>query len=252
MSQQRQSLNVDPDEDSSYSYNNNNSTGQDPLLTTTTTTTAAAPINADNSTNVNVVDNDNDNDDNYSPLTSHLKTYTAGEDKSRLAAAAKALGLQQARQPRRQVRNNSRRHYHHHRRQYSSSLLMVPAVLLDTAMEDARIRSIYSSHLDLENDALDHDFFVSAEWGYYAAAAALGGIEEEEEEEAVDEEAAAHGVAGGDLVAAVLGIIKGMVGPGTSSKCIHFHSAKRTIHTGWLFVVSLIILLFLYSLIMVW
>jgi len=36
--------------------------------------------------------------DHYSPHATHLKTYTAGEDESRLQQAARELGLQQARQ----------------------------------------------------------------------------------------------------------------------------------------------------------
>ena len=73
-----------------------------------------------------------------SPGVAHMKTYTAGEDKSRLQQAAKELGLAQARKPRRQVRKQSS---HHHLK-----LPHVVNVLLASSTEDARMRAIYSSH----------------------------------------------------------------------------------------------------------
>mmetsp|Transcript_24571 Transcript_24571/g.36062 ORF Transcript_24571/g.36062 Transcript_24571/m.36062 type:complete len:572 (-) Transcript_24571:140-1855(-) len=47
----------------------------------------------------------NDTNDNKHKIGLHLKTYTAGEDASRLAAAAKELGLARHRNPRAQVRS---------------------------------------------------------------------------------------------------------------------------------------------------
>lgn len=126
----------------------------------------------------------------------HTKTYTAGEDTSRLAAVAKELGLQQARQPRKQVRKRT------------PYLKTWKNLLTDTGTEDARIRSVYTSHQEYD----DQDFFVSAEWTEEEQQAALmaGGADEEALLEDFDPHAAG---AGGNLSAAVLGIIKGMVGP---------------------------------------
>lgn len=129
------------------------------------------------------------------PTNKHVKTYTAGEDNSRLKQAAKELGLERARKPRRQVRKRTR--------QAKGFGSVLQQVLLEAATtEDARVRSVYMSHTDF-----DHDFFISADW----MAEELGALPEEEEAEISDLEA--HGAAGGTLTAAVLGIIKGMVGP---------------------------------------
>jgi hypothetical protein len=90
----------------------------------------------------------NDSTHGYSPAHTHLKTYTAGEDNSRLAAAAKELGLsmQQARQPRKQVRQRLNR-------TGSNSMLhhtaqVVQHLFTDTSLEDARMRAIYSAHAE--------------------------------------------------------------------------------------------------------
>jgi len=111
----------------------------------------------------------------------YMQTYTAGEDASRLKEAARELGLQKARQPRKQVRTR-----------FTS--LTWSDLLLHQGTEDARIRSIYTpKHPGEEGDGglfPDENFFVSQEW--------------EELEEADDENV---------LLAAILGIIKGMVGP---------------------------------------
>ena len=121
----------------------------------------------------------------------HVKTYTAGEDTSRLAAVAKELGLRNARKPRQQVRH----------RTPTLSLKGWQEVLTDTATEDARIRSVYTSHQDY-----DRDFYVSAEWTKE---------EQEQDEEAAEEEVYDPHAAGmgGSLLSAVFGVIKVMVGP---------------------------------------
>ena len=126
---------------------------------------------------------------------SHMKTYTAGEDKSRLQAAAKELGLaaNEARKPRRQVRRERSQKLHH--------LPHVVNVLLASSTEDARMRAIYSSHARES----EQDRMYRQSWWTLDASVAM-----EEEPEIIDD---GHGPIGGDLVAAVLGIIKGMVGP---------------------------------------
>ena len=152
-----------------------------------------------------------------------MKTYTAGEDGSRLAEAAKQFGLEHHRQPRKQVRNKEAKG--HHRRAgsftaYAADLLgstgqrLVQVMFQDSSVEVARMRAVYTL-------------------GYYPRRAGsfseygsvqppppppLGGSStmqmpewlEQIEQEEVD--AHAHGV-GGDLTSAVLGIVKGMVGP---------------------------------------
>lgn len=125
-----------------------------------------------------------------SPNALHLKTYTAGEDRSRLAAVARELGLQQARDPRPQVRKRT------------PFLLRNDwaTIVWNTATEDARIRSVYTWNERVEDD---DSFFISKEWN----------DEEELVATAEPAELEAHGGGGGTLSAAVLGIIKAMVGP---------------------------------------
>ena len=71
-----------------------------------------------------------------------VQTYTAGEDGSRLAAAAKELGLQQSRRPRRPVRQPQRSR---HVRRWNDPA-SVFHLLLETGTADARMRAIYSLH----------------------------------------------------------------------------------------------------------
>lgn len=130
--------------------------------------------------------------DNNLPTHNHLNTYTAGEDNSRLKQAVKELGLEHARQPRRQVRK---------RHGFGSMLQQV--LQQAAAAEDARVRSVFMSHSDA-----DHDFFISADW---AAEERRPLSEKEDQVELSDLETL--GTPGGTLTAAVLGIIKGMVGP---------------------------------------
>lgn len=111
------------------------------------------------------------------PRKSHMQTYTAGEDGSRLAAAAKELGLQQARQPRRPVRRSI---------SLGETNLYRYYLALDASTEQARMRSVMAFN--------DSD------------------TEDSSEDDGEVDDPHASGI-GGDLTSAVLGIIKGMVGP---------------------------------------
>jgi len=184
------------------------------------------------------------------PQSQHMKTYTAGEDSSRLAAAARELGLQKHRRPRRQVRKPKSDDpggafgaLSPFGRKLQQQTRHVLSLLLDTAMEDARMFSVYSSHVDRVRGEYDYDDDVDLVGQFWSslpefsvsedelavlrrkAREGIGGIEEgmvsEEGEELAEgemiEDAHAHevkgGSLGGSLTAAVLGIIKGMVGP---------------------------------------
>lgn len=121
----------------------------------------------------------------------HLKTYTAGEDGSRLAEMAKEFGLQQQRKPRDQVRAR-----------VTTPLSTLTGFyyerMLDPGFTDIRMRAVYTSHgeglIDDEGERL------------------MGRLPSWREDEVGVEDPHAHGL-GGDMVSAVLGIIKGMVGP---------------------------------------
>ena len=136
------------------------------------------------------------NNTDASPGVAHMKTYTAGEDKSRLQAAAKELGLAQARKPRRQVRKESSEHHLH--------FPHVVNVLLASSTEDARMRAIYSSHARMTEE--ERRLYHASLPGWVMDTV----VEEGAYEPPLDD---GHGPIGGDLVSAVLGIIKGMVGP---------------------------------------
>lgn len=156
-----------------------------------------------------------DHSQSSAPNYSHLKTYTAGEDGSRLAEMAKQFGLENQRNPRKQVRDETKSS---HRRQgsfsdYASMLSstgkkVMNLMLVDTAAEVARMRAVYTlgvprragSFSEYGSDTRRHNRRGSTmpEW--------LEQIEHEEED------LHAHGI-GGDLTSAVVGIVKGMVGP---------------------------------------
>jgi hypothetical protein len=115
----------------------------------------------------------------------HMKTYTAGEDGSRLAQMAKEFGLAHQRQPRQQVRKRVPT-------PLQTFTGQVIKYSLDPGFADVRMRAVYyTSH---GQELAEYD-------------ALYGEIEKEGE---VDPHA--QGV-GGDLTSSVLGIIKGMVGP---------------------------------------
>jgi hypothetical protein len=155
------------------------------------------------------------NDDNtdthgYSPAHTHMKTYTAGEDNSRLANAAKELGLsmQQARQPRKQVRQLKAKSSGGLDGMLNHTAAVVQHLFLDTSFEDARMRAIYSAHsryVEEEDDDYTQGLFRTSLPEYQMATV----LEEEgkvgdevEGGPAVD----AHGVeVGGDLVSACTG-----------------------------------------------
>jgi proton-coupled amino acid transporter len=124
---------------------------------------------------------------NYSPAETHVKTYTAGEDGSRLALAAKEFGLLRQRAPRKQVRAKTKP---------NDIPKNVMNILLDPSFLDARMRAVWTTHglLEDEEDALYHE--IQASWDQLQQA----------------QDPHAQGI-GGNLTSAVLGIIKGMVGP---------------------------------------
>jgi len=199
----------------SNNYNNNNNTSNkvlrfDPL---------ASPVATPTSSTIN--------------SSKHMQTYTAGEDGSRLAAAAKELGLQQARQPRRQVRKKKR---HHHRRSSLHNPADVLHLLLETGTEDARMRAIYSAHDDTRDQGAR-----STSVPYFMESLREGGEEDEDDSMIIDPHA--EGV-GGDLPAAVLGIIKGMVGPAVLYLPHGFASAGYAVALPIMMVTTV---LFLYS-----
>lgn len=114
----------------------------------------------------------------------HMKTYTAGEDGSRLQQMAKEFGLANQRQPRQQVR----------KRVPTPLQTFTGRVIkygLDPGFADVRMRAVYTSHGQLpeEYDDLYGEMEIEGEIDPHA-----------------------QGV-GGDLTSSVLGIIKGMVGP---------------------------------------
>ena len=164
----------------------------------------------------------------------HLKTYTAGEDAGRLAAMAKQFGLEKQREPRRQVRDPTKKR--------KSIIQTFPRrvlhELLDPTFEDIRMRSIYTSHGELPPADDDESFLVLERMPSWMSELA------EEEEEFIDEMDAHGGHIGGDLVSAVLGIIKGMVGPAILYLPHAFGNA------GWLVALPTMMLttcMFLYS-----
>jgi hypothetical protein len=116
----------------------------------------------------------------------HMKTYTAGEDGSRLAQMAKEFGLAHQRQPRQQVR----------KRVPTPLQTFTGRVIkygLDPGFADVRMRAVYTSHGQHGQLREYDDFYGEME------------MEGEIDPHAQD--------VGGDLTSSVLGIIKGMVGP---------------------------------------
>lgn len=155
------------------------------------------------------------------PNYSHLKTYTAGEDGSRLAEMAKQFGLENQRTPRKQVRDETKKG-HHRQGSFSDYAAMltgtgkkfVQLVVTDNSVEVARMRAVYTLGLPRR----------AGSFSEYGAGSGIGEdgkfrgpsdssmpewLEQIEQEEG---DLHAHGV-GGDLTSAVLGIVKGMVGP---------------------------------------
>lgn len=103
----------------------------------------------------------------------HIKTYTAGEDQGRLADLAKELGAEHARSIRRPVRKR--------RSMDDWEFTDYMHLLLDATTEEARMMAVFSTHADLLDQDVEFDPHASG--------------------------------LGGNLTSAVLGIVKGMVGP---------------------------------------
>lgn len=130
----------------------------------------------------------------YSPANTHLKTYTAGEDNSRLADMAKEFGLEKQRNPRKQVRAKAKPNLSKN----------VWNIVLDPSFMDVRMRAVWTSHGLLEEQDREQRQFLQdlqASWDQLPE----GG------------DPHAQGI-GGNLTSAVLGIIKGMVGPGENGE----------------------------------
>ena len=133
----------------------------------------------------------------------HMQTYTAGEDKSRLANMAKEFGLEHSRRPRTQIRERVNVPLQSLRGLYER--------ILDPEFANVRMRSIYTSHDDDEDE-------LAGMYGPGGPEVRPPSWKEDDFGDVFDEEHAgvhhdphAEGL-GGDLSAAVLGIIKGMVG----------------------------------------
>lgn len=150
------------------------------------------------------------------PKQLHMQTYTAGEDNSRLANMAKEFGLQRHRRPRSQIRERittplqALRGFWYER-------------ILDPEFAHVRMRSIYTSHYDDDGGGLSELYGAPAE--EEEVEAVMGRPPSWKEDDFGDlfsylegggggsggHDPHAEGF-GGDLSAAVLGIIKGMVG----------------------------------------
>jgi len=151
-----------------------------------------------------------------SSSTLHMQTYTAGEDNNRLAEMAKEFGLQQHRKPRRQVRErvsaplSSLTEFFHER-------------FLHHEFANVRLRSVYTSS-DLPDDDDEGRELMGRppRW--------------QEDASKEDAEDAHPPPKGGDLTSAVLGIIKGMVGPAILYLPHGFAKA------GWVFAIPCLIL----------
>ncbi|CAJ1953721.1 unnamed protein product [Cylindrotheca closterium] len=134
---------------------------------------------------------------NYGSGGMHLKTYTAGEDNSRLKEMAKQFGLENQRLPRNQVRARVNT-------PLSTLTGFYYERLLDPGFADVRMRAIFSARAHSEQSFDDEGKMLMGRlptWKEDDAGETL---------EAADPHA--HGL-GGDMTSAVLGIIKGMVGP---------------------------------------
>mmetsp|Transcript_5509 Transcript_5509/g.12448 ORF Transcript_5509/g.12448 Transcript_5509/m.12448 type:complete len:539 (+) Transcript_5509:287-1903(+) len=152
-----------------------------------------------------------------SSSSGQMATYTAGEDEGRLANAAKEFGLKRARPPKSQIR--------HERADSLSKLNMSTLMLIATETAHLKMRAegiLYSRRLSTKSVALDSDEET------------LPVLVEEFEEEGTQERGDSSGT--GSLSAAVLGIIKGMVGPAI------LYLPHAMANSGWL--VSLPLLFF--------
>ena len=145
----------------------------------------------------------------------HMKTYTAGEDDNRLAEMAKEFGLQQHRQPRRQVRE-----------QVSTPLSSLAGFLNERILHhefaDVRLRSVFTSHDFPDDDQEGKEL--------------MGRPPKWQEDASKNDFQDPHLPSGGDMTSAVLGIVKGMVGPAILYLPHGFAKA------GWIFAIPCLIL----------
>lgn len=148
------------------------------------------------------------------PSKLHMQTYTAGEDNNRLAQMAKEFGLQQHRQPRRQVREVVNT-------PLSSLTQFFHTRVVDPGFAHVRLRQVYTSHYHPDDDEEGKE---------------LMGRPPRWHEDTAGEDEAHPPPKGGDLTSAVLGIIKGMVGPAILYLPHGFAKA------GWLFAIPCLIL----------
>jgi len=142
---------------------------------------------------------------------SHMKTFTAGEDTKRLSQMAKEFGLENQRQPRRQVRESINT-------PLSSLTEFFHERFLHQEFAQIRLRSVYSHH---DHPADDHE------------GRELMGRKPRWQSE---DDAHIPTPKGGDLTSAVLGIIKGMVGPAI------LYLPHGFAHAGWLVALPILIL----------
>merc|ERR1712151_1214936 len=103
-----------------------------------------------------------------------MGTYTAGEDEGRLAAAAEELGLERARNAKTQVRHRA------------PDVKLVWNAFRNTTIEKCRMYASHTLH-DIEKEIKEFEHRAFEEVG--------------------------HEVSGGSIIAAIMGIIKVMVGP---------------------------------------
>lgn len=165
-----------------------------------------------------------------------MKTYTAGEDQGRLAEMAKEFGLARHRAPRQQVRARTAA-----RGDIRRLGVRFNAMIHDHTVEDARMRAVWSSHQEREDDdelsegrKMQYDRLYSWEEEDFA----------DEEDGEVAEDAHAPRGFGSDLTSCVFGIVKGMVGPAILFLPHGFASA------GWaaaLPIMAVSVISFLYS-----
>ena len=147
---------------------------------------------------------------------SYMRTYTAGEDNNRLAELAKEFGLEHHRQPRRQVRErvstplSSLTEFFHER-------------FLHHEFARIRLRSVFTLRNHPKDDLEGKELMGNPpRW------------QEDGPKEGTDDTLVPP--KGGDLTSAVLGIIKGMVGPAILYLPHGFAKA------GWIFAIPCLIL----------
>jgi hypothetical protein len=195
-------------------------------------------------------------------MTSNMKTYTA-EGGSRLANMAKQFGFEQQRKPRPQVRGRQQQRRTvaeeddkkiQEIRSHFTTRQRVQNILHDHSIEAARMRAGYARHvhdatsslLSSRNDVLPYLVeapVVSAIDQQPQAATTSDMPEWLEAIEQEEDDLHAHGV-GGDLTSAVLGIIKGMVGPAI------LYLPHGMAHSGYALAIPIMLLvtfLFLFS-----